>query len=223
MAYLMTDTEIDTDEIRIKKQRVAKRDLLLPNIPQLDNLNTIFVNIIKFHIFFCLLILILAMISPMAAKFIAMIVSPIAKIALFLNPNQGHFTGEFGDEFYLSLTWEAFLVGFLTFSFYQIMLIGRYWRYPWRFNEYYLEQLGFKRTVISAFLTAVISSMVAALMGAILLHWCYFQFQDQTYISLKPFQLILWCYFVPAASLVFSLMISLAISSILATVRRLTT
>ena len=148
-------------------------------------------------------------------------VSPISQIVFWIYPTypvpQG---GPLGASFYRSVIGENFFMAFAIFCVYQAVYIGRYWMCPWRFNEFYMEQLGVRRSVLSAVVTGVITTALATLFGAILYHWYGFTDLDNGATPGEPYQLALWCYMMPAVALAFVLAVSLAVSSAAAAIRR---
>jgi hypothetical protein len=218
----MNNVETSLENDRIAKQRIARRDLLLPSQPKVARLNALVMQLLKLQLWFCCAVLVLGSVFPTGARLLAAAVSPISRIVFLIYPTYPlQHGGPLGASFYQSVIGETFFMAFAIFCAYQTVYIGRYWRCPWRFNEFYMEQLGVRRSVLSAVVTGAITTAVAVLFGAILCHWYGFTDLKSSAATGEPYQLALWCYMMPAAVLAFVLAASLAVSSAAAAVRRL--
>jgi hypothetical protein len=214
------ETKLESD--RIEKQRIARRDLLLPGQPKVERLNALVMQVLKLQLWFCGAVVVLGSVFPAGARLLAAAVSPISRIVFLIYqsyPLQDG--GPLGASFYQSVIGENFFVAFVLLCAYQTVYIARYWRRPWRFNEFYMEQLGVRRSVLSAVVTGAIATAAAILFGAILCYWYGFNDVEPSAVAGEPYQLAIWCYMMPAAALAFVLALSLALSSAVAAVRRL--
>jgi hypothetical protein len=217
----VSNVETSNENDRIGKQLVARRDLLLPIQPKVTRLNALVMQIFKLQLWFCGAVLVLGSVFPTGARLLAAAVSPIAQIVFLIYPSYPLRDGPLGSSFCQSVIGESFFVVFVILCLYQTVYIARYWRCPWRFNEFYMEQLGVRRSVLSAVVTGGITTAVAVLIGAILCHWYGFTDFESSTAMIKPYQLALWCYMMLAAALTFVLTFSLAVSSAAAAIRRL--
>lgn len=217
----MHNVKASGENERIGKQRVARRDLMLPSQPKVTRLNALVMQLLKLQLWFCAAVLVLGSIFPPGARLLAAAVSPIARIVFLIYPTYPLQDGPLEASFYESVIGENFFMAFVIFCGYQTVYIARYWRCPWRFNEFYMEQLGVRRSVLSAVVIGAITTAVAVLFGAILCHWYGFTDFESSTLTGKPYQLALWCYMMPAAALAFVLAFSLAVSSAAAALRRL--
>jgi len=216
------NVEPSVESDRISKQQIARRDLLLPGQPKVERLNTVWVRLLMIHMCFCGTVLVLGSAFPAAARLLAVAVSPISKIVFRLYPTyRSQFAGQLGKGFYEAVIGETFFVAFATLFMYQTIYIARYWRCPWRFNEFYMEQLGVRRSVVSAIVTAAIAGPIAILLGAVLYHWFGFSESEPVAHIVEPYQLALWSFMTPNAALIFVLAVSMAVSSTAAAIRRL--
>jgi hypothetical protein len=179
-------------------------------------------QLLKLHLWFCGAILGLGTLSPAAARLLAAAVSPISKIVFSIYPTYHlQLTGPLGRDFYQVVIGETFFMAVVIWLLYQTVYIARYWRCPWRFNEFYMEQLGVRRNVVSAAITAAIATPIAVLFGAILCHWFGSTASEPGEALVKPFQLALWCVMMPPMALTLVLAISMALSAAAAAIRRL--
>jgi hypothetical protein len=217
----MDNIETSVENDRIGKQRIARHDLLLPSQPKVTRLNTFVMQLLKLQLWFSGAVLVLGSVFPTGARLLAAAVSPIARIVFSIYPTYPLHDGPLGTGFYQSVIGENFFVAFVILCAYQTVYIARYWRTPWRFNEFYMEQLGVRHSVLSAVVTGTIATLVAVLFGAMLCHWYGFTDFESSAATGEPYQLALWCYMMPAAAFAFVLALSLALSSVVAAVRRL--
>lgn len=217
----MHNVETSGENDRIGKQRISRRDLLLPSQPKVTRLDALVTQLLKLQLWFCGAVLVLGSVSPTGARLLAAAVSPIAGIVFLIYPTYPLQDGPLGASFYQSVIGENFFMAFIILCTYQTVYIARYWKCPWRFNEFYMEQLGVRRSVLSAVVTGAITTAVAVLFGAILCHWYGLTDFESSAVTGKPYQLALWCYMMPAAALAFVLAFSLAVSSAAAAIRRL--
>jgi hypothetical protein len=217
----MDNVETSVENDRILKQRIARRDLLLPSEPKVTRLNTFVMQLLKLQLWFCGAVLVLGSVFPTGAHLLAAAVSPIARIVFVIYPTYPLQDGPLGTNFYQSVIGENFFVAFVILCAYQTVYIARYWRSPWRFNEFYMEQLGVRRSVLSAVITGAIATAVAVLLGAMLCHWYGFTDFESSAAAGEAYQLALWCYMMPAVAFAFVLALSLALSSAVAAVRRM--
>jgi hypothetical protein len=218
----MNHIETSTESARITLQQRARRDLLSPSQPWIVRLNDLSMLVLKLQLCFCGAVLVLGSLWPSGARMLAVVVSPIARLVFLVH---GHYKiamdGPLGRDFNLAVTGETFFVTLLLFVSYQAVYLGRYWKCPWRFNEFYMEQLGVRRNGVSAAITALIAIPIAVLLGAVLGQWLGIGVAERPVTVVKPYQLALWCWLMPAAALSLVLALPLSVSSVMAALRRL--
>jgi hypothetical protein len=219
------DTEsFGNNEDRISRQRIERRDLLLPEQPTLSHIYRWHLNLVKAHVIYCITVLITGYIFPQVAIFLAKIVMPISNIVSFVYPNyflNQHFTGVFNPEFYRSISGEAFFLATITAIIYSVVYVGRYWRFPWRFCDYVQEQLGVRKSATSALITTITSGFFSFLFGFPLYVWLGLFDSETMSGAIKVHQLMLWSILMPGASLCSVFVILLTVSGVLSIGRRL--
>jgi hypothetical protein len=105
----MDHMETKLESNRIEKQRIARRDLLLPSQPTVERLNALVMQLLKLQLWFCGAVVVLGSVFPGGARLLAAAVSPISRTVFLIYQSYPlRDGGPLGASFYQSVIGENF-------------------------------------------------------------------------------------------------------------------
>lgn len=175
------------DNLRaVKIEKRGKRDLTLKVVPFLDNVEKLVDWLLRLHVSLILASLLGISISKSFVSFIIVSLSPISDIVFYIYPQytvDQHFHGNLGAAFYRAVVGETFFVAGCTGLLYAVLYFGRYWDRPWRFSEFWIEQVGAKNNLSSSFNMILIICPIFLIISAVVVVWFGI---DVSFFNTKP-------------------------------------
>jgi hypothetical protein len=186
------------DLLRIAEQRKARRDLTLGAQPLLEKIMSTLIKVLQLHLCFVFAWMLLGSVYAPAARLLAKCVSPLAEIAFFfyrMYSVPDHFRGTLGHDFYRSIVGETFFVGIIVGILFAVVYFGRYWRKPWRFSQFFLEQLGTRASWSAILFSLLLTTPFCLMFGLGVLAWYGVLDSEPSQEAVALHQLGLWSIF----------------------------